>query len=313
MRIGLTFLLCITVFVSSTFAESYCDYPNLFVAKKSRQKRAGDPVYKTVKHYGKNQRLNILINKPRDKYKLAKRPVVIGVHGGGFMDICPFFKCYQYFSVMMNEQFTRRGFISASVEYRLHPRQRVPCNVTDAQLIEAHYMAVQDVRDAIQYLMKNADKYGIDRNNVFLMGNSAGATTVMHAAFLDNRDIGGPVVKKHGRLAPQPKVKGVLSYSGALYDLNYIDRNERIGLFLAHGTKDTTVPIGKKPYFGCKNRLPVYGSREIARKMRSFGFPTDKYFFNGGHSYPKPTQEVTARRSVAFMKRQIGCGGLRVE
>ena len=307
MRLITTAILSLFLLVSSAFSSGYCEYPALFTKKKSSIKRITSGVYKNVKHYGKNKKLRVAFSFPRDKYPIKKRPVVIGVHGGGFMDVCKPFKCHLMFGLMMNEQFTKRGFISASVEYRLHPRQKNLCAIKDADLVDVHYMAVKDVRDAIEWVIKNADKYGIDKDNVFLMGNSAGASTVMNAAFLDRSDLAATMVSKHGMLAPRPNIKGVLAYSGALYDLNYIDPIDKTGIFLAHGLSDTTVPIDTKPYFGCKNHLKVNGSRAIARKTKSLGFNTSTYFFRGGHSYTKPIQNVAAQRSVAFIKSQIGC------
>ncbi len=305
---AITALLLIFAFQSANvFSQEYCRYPNLFSEKKSGIKKFANPVYKTTRHYGKTKKLRIQISMPKDKYLLKKRPLVIGVHGGGFMDICPFFGCYKYFSVMMNEQFTKRGFISASIEYRLHPRQKDVCAVKDRDLVEVHYLAAKDVRDSIVWLKKNADKYGIDSDNIFLMGNSAGASTVMNAAFLDESDLAQWLVTKHGMLAPRPKIKAVLAYSGALYDLSYIDPADKTSIFFAHGLSDTTVPIDTKPYFGCKNHLNVNGSRSIARRTRSLGFETDTYFFRGGHNYTRPIQNATAVRSVNFLRRQIGC------
>src|SRR5690606_2741975 len=45
----------------------------------------------------------------------------------------------------------------------------------------------QDVNGAIRYLVNNADELGIDPNNIFLVGESAGAFTVIGTAFIDNQ------------------------------------------------------------------------------------------------------------------------------
>lgn len=57
--------------------------------------------------------------------------------------------------------FTEQGFAAASVEYRTSNEALFPA-------------AVQDIKSAIRYLRKFAGKYGIDKDSIFLMGDSAG-------------------------------------------------------------------------------------------------------------------------------------------
>ena len=67
-----------------------------------------------------------------------------------------------------------------------------------------------------------ADRLGVDTENVFLAGTSAGGITVLHAAYLDTEEAPKDLVDAYGRLAGRENIKGVISFAGALYDLAYL-------------------------------------------------------------------------------------------
>ena len=82
-------------------------------------------------------------------------PAVLVIHGGGWTggnksDVGP-----------IMGQFTKRGYVAVSPQYRLTPR-----NVFPAQ--------VHDVKAAVRYLKTNAKKYQIDPDRIGAIGFSAG-------------------------------------------------------------------------------------------------------------------------------------------
>jgi acetyl esterase/lipase len=71
------------------------------------------------------------------------------------------FKQNTYGSIMRMAEFAKRGFVIAIAEYRHSGIAPFP-----AQLI--------DMKNAIRFLRQNAQRYGIDPNNIFVWGDSSG-------------------------------------------------------------------------------------------------------------------------------------------
>ena len=65
------------------------------------------------------------------------------------------------------------GWVSASVDYRLQSSE-----AAGAQPIAAA-RAVEDVGDALRWLIDSASEYGVDTNRIVAMGGSAGGFTVL--------------------------------------------------------------------------------------------------------------------------------------
>lgn len=128
------------------------------------------------------------------------RPLLIAVHGGAFLAGS---KEDGLLQTAMKE-FAARGYATASINYRLGMFQtssEVHCNVTQllntpwdclnmsdtAEWYRGWFRAVQDVHRVIRFLI-SVPQYRIDRRNIFLLGESAGAITVLGAGFLDHPD-----------------------------------------------------------------------------------------------------------------------------
>jgi len=82
-------------------------------------------------------------------------PTVILIHGGGWRSGDKSME--KYFAQLL----AKNGFIAVAVEYRLSPEKSYPA-------------AVEDIYSAIEWLMQNHSKYRIDKNEIALMGESAG-------------------------------------------------------------------------------------------------------------------------------------------
>ena len=86
---------------------------------------------------------------------LNRLPVIISIHGGGWMYGEK--ELYQYYCMSLAE----RGFAVVNFTYRLAPENAFP-----AEFI--------DVNRCMCWVAANAEKYGLDRRNVFILGDSAG-------------------------------------------------------------------------------------------------------------------------------------------
>jgi alpha-L-fucosidase 2 len=127
-------------------------------------------------------------------------PVILSVHGGRW-----FRESKSTHSAIKVRDWAGFGFVAVSIDYRL-----IGCTPAPA--------CYQDVLCAIRWLHANPHKYPIDRNRIFLIGQSAGGHLVSLAATLGD----GPF-KRTGGWDDQPHdFRGVLCVS-APYELTKLD------------------------------------------------------------------------------------------
>jgi len=92
------------------------------------------------------------------------RPVLVFVHGGGFTGGDKHTP-NQFSNDNLLKWANEQGMVGVEINYRLAPKNVLPTQVEDA-------------RDALAWVAKNASKYGGDPNKIFLWGHSAGASLV---------------------------------------------------------------------------------------------------------------------------------------
>lgn len=208
---------------------------------------------------------------------LAKRPVVLLAFGGGFVqgkrqDMLGF--CHA---------FAKKGFVAVTIDYRLY--SFLLLGLPDSLKISPTIVqASQDMKAAVRYLYKDAktsNTFKVDTNSIIIGGVSAGAITAMLVGQLDETDPIAPwlndIVKKEGGLEGasgnpgySTKIKGIINMSGALYQKEWIDKND--APFISyHGTIDKTVAYG----YG-KNVYNFYGngSGEMHKQAVKVGVPS---------------------------------------
>jgi acetyl esterase/lipase len=100
--------------------------------------------------------------------KQAARPVVVFVHGGGYVRGERSSDTGIYDNVLT--WFARQGCVGVNVEYRLAPQSTFPG-------------AVDDVATAMRWVHAHIEAHGGDPARVLLMGHSAGGTHVASYAF----------------------------------------------------------------------------------------------------------------------------------
>jgi acetyl esterase/lipase len=101
---------------------------------------------------GGRQTMDIL--RPRETSD-RPRPAVLLVHGGGFRAGAK--ESYIPLAIKL----AKHGYIAATANYRLSPRNQFPA-------------AVEDVKAAVRFLRANAEKYQIDPQHIGALGGSAG-------------------------------------------------------------------------------------------------------------------------------------------
>ena len=156
--------------------------------------------------YGKDKEYNSMdIYVP--KTHKGKLPVIVSFHGGGWVYGTK--DTYKYYCMSLVEQ----GYAVVNPSYRLAPKYRFPAQF-------------KDMNRVFTYILSNHKKFGFDTNNIFGVGDSAGATGIaMYAAMLTNSE--------YAERFPVKAPKG-LKFRGL--GLN-------CGLFRANDNKDAFVNI----------------------------------------------------------------------
>ena len=107
--------------------------------------------------------LQILTPKLKRNDTNSKYPLVLFIQGSRWM------KQNVYQNLVVMGDFARRGYVVSIVEYRPSDKAIFPAQI-------------EDTRDAINFMINNANKYNIDTNNVFVWGSSSGAHTALFTA-----------------------------------------------------------------------------------------------------------------------------------
>ncbi|MEZ4774153.1 MAG: alpha/beta hydrolase fold domain-containing protein [Bacteroidia bacterium] len=251
-------------------------------------------VYGTVPNFGQ-----VPVDLKMDVFTPAgdtstQRPLIVWIHGGGF------YGGNKAEIWQLCDSFTRRGYVTASISYRLgFYRQfdpilgefQYPYCHDEAELSRAVYRAMQDAKGAIRYLRGHAGQYGIDTTHVFVGGESAGGFTALHAAFRDQAaekpataDSLPPVTRSDlfGNLlfsAQRPdlgavegvlnlngtsaRVNGIINIYGAIEDTLLIASANDPALFQYHILQDPIVDCGTaKAYFQASGLIfPFTGAK----------------------------------------------------
>ena len=148
----------------------------------------------------------------------TERPVVIWAHGGGFTSGTRTSENIR----QLARAFARRGYVTASISYRL----------SDAEGVTAIQRAVEDLRAAVRWFRANASTLDIDPNRISVGGYSAGAVMALTAALR-----GGATPGSHQGWSSA--VASAVSFSGAgLTD--GVASDPPVVMF--HGRSDTRVP-----------------------------------------------------------------------
>ncbi|KIC64733.1 alpha/beta hydrolase [Chryseobacterium taiwanense] len=109
-----------------------------------------------------------------------KLPVLIYVHGGGWVAGDKTIHADTYIENTILK-LVEKNYAVISIEYTL---------VSET----VHFpLPIQDTKDAIRWVRKNAEKYNFDTNNIGIFGASAGSHLTMLAAYTnDNEFVGNP-------------------------------------------------------------------------------------------------------------------------
>ncbi|MDR2009199.1 MAG: carboxylesterase family protein [Bacteroidales bacterium] len=205
-----------------------------------------------------------------DKYELKtssneQKPCMIFVFGGGFYagsrDEESYIDYYNFLAL--------NGYTVVAIDYRLGFKKAEDIKdnkkVTFKKFLKYFEytidIAVEDLYDATDFILKHSEEWGIDKNMISATGSSAGGITVLHAAYEISN--GGELAK---RLPENFNYAGIISCAGAIFSmdgkLKWKDMPAPIQMF--HGDADKNVPYNKLKFF----RYGLYGSENLAKQLR---------------------------------------------
>ena len=220
----------------------------------------------------------------------TQRPAIVLAFPGGFVDGAR----DNPEMVLMASQFARRGYVAASIDYRLiedRPDSR-------AQLEVRVLQAVHDMRAAIRFFREDAatgNQYGTDGQHVFVGGISAGAVMAGATAMFDEgdelgatatqflADNGGVAGNSSNNTQFSSAASGVLQISGAISELDWIEPDSP-PIYAAHEEFDPIVPCRTSiglGFVGFGLALRSSGACDMIPAARDVGVPT-AFFFDEG-------------------------------
>jgi acetyl esterase/lipase len=154
-------------------------------------------------------------------------PAVVWIHGGGFVrgnrsDLS------QY-----AEQFAGRGYLSASIDYRLQTKRGTHVGGLPRAIVDAQH----DAQAAVRWFRRFAGKLGVNPKRIYVAGQSAGATTALWVADRseDPGSSGNPGFSSRVRAAVS------LSGTGPIKSIDHFDPPALI----VHGTADKRVQYSR--------------------------------------------------------------------
>jgi hypothetical protein len=237
----------------------------------------------------------------------VKRPVFIVCFGGGFVIGNRKYGDIRALAIKM----AKRGYVTAAIDYRLG------MNVFDqSAALRAVYRGVQDGRAAVRYFRANAEKLGVDPNQIFIGGHSAGGFIALQNAYLD-REEERPAATRNTRYRwkgwfrskvynlpdlgcldcagdnkhVNGKANAVVSLAGALGYLEHVEGDNDVPNIMFHSSNDLAVAYGAKQPFKIISPLVIgfdlpttYGGGQVNNRAQDVNAPAKLYSYtNRGH------------------------------
>jgi para-nitrobenzyl esterase len=273
----------------------------------------------------KSLKMNIYL--PKDD-EATNRPLLIYITGGSFIGASR----DAFEATVVAKELAKKGYVTASIDYRVE--SNFIALAFPEIMIRAVIRAVQDAKAAVRFFRKDVaesgNTYGIDADNIFIGGCSAGGITALHLAYMDDMSELEPQFLQHvvalggldgesGNPGYSSRVKGVISVSGAIKNRSYMDNNPDIPVLCIHSTNDLSIPYTYgSPYF--IPTLPmVHGSKHIDTYARNKGIKSTLYTLLGFVHIPYGNNPDTFNPVVfdssmtlmsRFMYENSGCGGV---
>ena len=308
-------------------------YPQRRIAFPAGVVGLPDLVYSTIAGF-RPLRLDLYL--PPAGRAAAPRPFVVYVHGGGWLNgHTRQSGAFQNWPNVL-ASLAARGYVVASVEYRLSSEARFPA-------------AVQDLKAAIRWLRSQASAYGIDRSRGLVWGASAGgqlaalAATSCGVAALEPPVAAPPTAEPRGAAGsrtaatPMPRESDCVQGAVTWYGIFDFDRLAAQHGAAAGGVNPIRADSADARYLGCPvstcaagvaaaaspityidagdppmllvhgvedKTVPVKQSQEMYERLRAAGVHAELLLIPGvDHSFIGPNPAATRAASLAALNR----------
>ena len=238
----------------------------------------------------------------RTTFMGEQKPTVIFMFGGGFIQGTRDDRSYNSWFRKMTEN----GYRVISIDYRLGLKGSNKVGVAQVNVLDkAIHMAVEDLFSATNFIIENADQFGVDPSNLVISGSSAGAITVMQAEYeIANRTSWASVLPEGFNYA------GVMSFSGAILSRKGKVKYETAPCptLMLHGTADKLVPYKQIAVFN----LGFYGGGKLVERFKKFDYDYNMYhFIDYGHEIAG-SMYSTFDLQVKFLESNVIQGKKRI-
>lgn len=320
------YVLLVLLFIGSSQLFSQCDgrYENVIFDKISKI----SVVYSETYDWSpSNPGLEMDIYTPSNDI-VNNRPLLIFAHGGVYIEGDK----NSNTMVTLCEEFAKRGYVTASIRYRLTNLQSLLSSNSYNIFSQTVVNSISDMKSAVRYFRKdvaeNNNTFGINPDLIFVGGYSAGAVTAAHLSVIDEGEVpdeflpffdeSGGIEGNSGNFGFSSEVSGAILLAGAINTTNFLDENDP-PIVSVHSTDDNTIdyecasPLGNLGISLLD--LPVLcGSGKIHDELDNIGIINDLYTFSfGGHSAPIINLEGTVVPFISDFLHNLICKSSNID
>lgn len=196
----------------------------------------------------------------------SKFPVIVSVHGGGW--VYGDKELYSHYCLHL----AQKGFVVVNFTYRLSPENKFPCHLEDTVKV-------------FEWTLKNGTRFGMDLDNVFAVGDSAGGHILaLFSAMCTNPEF----ASKFDFKAPENFVPKAIALNCAVLDMEMAKK----------GFGGTTMQLMKEV-------LPNKGTEEEIQLINPVSYVNEKfppcYIMTSNEDFLK-------EHPASFKKKLEACG-----
>ncbi len=190
--------------------------------------------------YGPDETWNVL-DVYRPKASAGQRlPVIISVHGGGW--VYGDKERYQYYCMSL----AQHGFAVVNFTYRLAPEFKFPA-------------PLEDLNNVISWIFDHQEEYKLDTANIFCVGDSAGAHQLaLYTAICTNPEYAAEYTEKYSFEAVEGFVPRAIALNCGQYEIKLDGANDMTKMLMA-------------------DYLPEKGTKEEQKRISAVEHITEKY------------------------------------
>ena len=238
----------------------------------------------------------------------AERPLIIHLHTGTFAPIIhngnPTGMRQDFASTTLCEEYAKRGYVVANLEYRLGWDPYLPTEAERAtSLMKAVYRAIQDTKAAVRFFrddyQNNGNSYRIDTSKIILSGQGSGGWVALGYAtvdklseiqlpkFLDGNAIplidtadigdwdgygGDPTLNMESNNGFSNDIHMVVSMGGGIGDLSWLEAGD-VPMCAVHCPTDPIAiyTTGNVTVNGVNITTDISGSHDVINKANMLG------------------------------------------